>query len=148
MKRRDFLKTISSSLAIFTTNPISVFVPPRVPFVGFYGGKNGLYSHLGILPISDELNICEGSLLEIGNWDGTGFPCLIENICCFGFQKPKVWVYDFDLWNFRHDDNLGRDLINKKTTEFNSHAAWYAYRRFGKEYKTIAQEAGGWLGKN
>jgi hypothetical protein len=147
MKRRDFLKT-SAGLIIGLSLPLpAVFIPPREPFVRFSKGLDNLYSHLGILPVSEELNVCEGNLLEIGKWDGIGYPCLIRNACCFSKNPPQVWVYDFDLWNFRHDDHLGLWTRHSEAENFRNHASWYAYRRFGEDWQRIAIQGGGWLGQ-
>jgi len=102
------------------------------------------------LPVSTELNICEGRLLEIGNWDGTGYPCLIENACTFGNNPPKVWIYDFDLWNFRHDldnKNLKNKSANRITKKFVNMHAWHAYRRFGNDFERIIKTGDGMLSR-
>src|SRR5688500_362342 len=98
LNRRDFLKTaIASMVPLIVPVPLRLFTPPREPFVklGLYA-LDGLYSHLGVLPSTNELNICEGKLIEIGEWDGNGYPCLVENACTFGSNRPRAWTYDFD----------------------------------------------------
>lgn len=141
--RREFLKVCGGLMAAAVAAPVAVFVAPRRPFVQHAPSLYGLYSHLGILPVSQELNICEGRLLDIGDWDGTGYPCLIENACTFGPEKPRAWIYDFDLWNFRHDDALieaiGREAFRDKRMEYNSHSHWYAHRRFGADLARVAE---------
>ncbi len=136
MERRDFLKVAAGLMASVVAIPSRLFVPPRKPFVRHSSGLDGLYSHLGVLPSTNELNICEGVLLEIGNWDGTGFPCLVQNACTFGREPPRVWIYDFDLWNFRHDD-VGPMWEHSVGRRFPSHAAWYAHRRFGTDLRSV-----------
>ena len=137
MERREFLKAAAGLMASVVAVPVRVFVSPREPFVRHSSGLDGLYSHLGVLPSTDELNICEGQLLEIGNWDGTGFPCLIRNACTFGGEAPRAWIYDFDLWNFRHDDEFGPRWKHPEGKRFPSHAAWHAYRRFGADLRRV-----------
>lgn len=146
MIRRDFIKSIAASLAIFTVNPTGIFIPPRKSFVDFYPGLNGLYSHLGMMPLTDELGGCEGNLIEIHDWDGTGYPCTIENACTFGVDKPTTLIYDFDLWNFRHDNHIHKSVLLRELSKFKNHNEWYAFRRFGEDYKKIAKISGGFLG--
>lgn len=149
--RREFLKRCGGLLASVIAIPVPIFVPPRQPFVRFGTGLDKLYSHLGVLPHTDELNICEGRLLEIADWDGTGFPCLIQNACTFGPNPPRAWIYDFDLWNFRHDDDLWDQLGPKAFYEISrkhdGHHGWYASRRFGADYQRIATAGGGMLSR-
>jgi len=126
---------------------LRLFVPPREPYVAFNGGLDGLYSHLGIFPASKELSTCEGRLLKIAKWDGIGYPALIQNACSFGAKPPEVWVYDFDLWNFRHDDDLmaqiGKPAFLAECRRHNGWGIWYAHRRFGNDMPRIAIAAGG-----
>lgn len=137
MDRREFLKLAAGLMAHVAAVPVGIFVPPREPFVRHGSGLDGMYSHLGVLPITDELNICEGILLDIGQWDGTGFPCLVQNACTFGPRPPEAWIYDFDLWNFRHDDALGPRWKHPDGKRFPSHGAWHAHRRFGRDLHSI-----------
>jgi hypothetical protein len=149
MNRRDFLKiSIASMVPLIVPVPLRLFTPPREPFVklGLYA-LDGLYSHLGVLPSTRELSICEGKLLEIGKWDGNGYPCLVENACVMGSNKPQAWIYDFDLWNFRHDDDLGPMWKHPEGKKFNSHNAWYASRRFGVDTKKIVSNGNGFLSR-
>lgn len=107
MKRREFLKGIALLFAPLPLIPVRAFVPHRDPFVRMgRTGLSSLVSHLGVLPITEELNVCEGRILDMEAWDGIGYPVLVENACTFGRNRPRVWVYDFDLWNFRDDDHL------------------------------------------
>lgn len=148
IRRRDFLKATAGLMASLVAAPVRVFVPPREPFVYIAPGLNGLCSHLGILPSTSELNICEGKLLEIGDWDGTGYPCLVENWCTFGpGERARAWIHDFDLWNFRHDDDLGLMHRHPEGRQFSSRNAWHAYRRFGQDWRQIAKAGGGWLAR-
>ncbi len=146
--RRDFLKSMAAIVAPLVVQPLAVFVPPREPFVQL-GRKSldGLYSHLGVLPVTDELSICEGRLLDIDGWDGTGYPCLVENACTFGPNPPRAWIYDFDLWNFRHDDHLQPVWKRPDFAECNSHAEWYARQRFGDDFARIVIRGGGLLSR-
>ena len=147
MKRRSFLKLAAGLMAPAIGLPVPSLIPPREPYVLLDRGLNGLVSHLGVLPITDELNMCEGSLLEIGQWDGTGFPCLVRNACRFGGHNPAIWIYDFDLWNFRHDDELREQMGQKRFMAacqyYNSHAALHAVRRFGDDITTVVRHGGG-----
>jgi len=145
--RRTFLKIVASLMAPMIDVPIRAFVPPRDPFVHHAIGLDGLYSHVGILPITRELNICEGLLLDIGDWDGTGYPCLVQNACTFGKSPPQVWIYDFDLWNFRHDDHLDPPRNVCHGHRFQSHSAAHAYRRFGKGLRTVVMAGRGPLAR-
>ena len=61
--RRDFLKQCGGILGILIAEPIRLFVPPRT-HACIRPRLDGLYSHLGVLPCTKELNICEGSLLR------------------------------------------------------------------------------------
>lgn len=144
--RRDFLKSMAALVAPLVVKPLPVFVPPREPYVQL-GRKSldGLYSHLGVLPSTNELSICEGVLLDIDGWDGTGYPCLVENACTFGPNPPRAWIYDFDLWNFRHDDEFGPLWKRPEYAEMNSHAEWHARRRFGDSFDEIVTKGGGSL---
>lgn len=144
--RRDFLKSMAALVAPLVVKPLPVFVPPREPFVQL-GRKSldGLYSHLGVLPSTKELSICEGLLLDIDAWDGTGYPCLVENACTFGQDKPRAWVYDFDLWNFRHDDQFGPLWKRPDYAGMNSHCEWHARRRFGDSFDEVVRQGGGHL---
>jgi len=146
MKRRDFLKNSASAMAALVVLPLPVFIPPRDPFISYQKSLMNLYSHLGVLPSSKELGICEGELLEIGSWDGIGYPCLIENVCCYGNPRPRVWIYDFDLWNFRHDDHKRCEWFKVKDFYPNSHL-WHAHRRFGEQLEKIVDTGGGFLKK-
>lgn len=144
--RRDFFKSVATLLAAIHTVPITSLVPPRSPYVRL--GRRSLWSmvsHLGVLPSTNELSVCEGSLLDIEPWDGTGFPCLIANACSFGPNRERVWVYDFDLWNFRDDDHLGRLHELPEYQHFNSHASFYAARRFGENLPDVVKSGNGWL---
>lgn len=144
--RRDFLKQCGGILGILIAEPIRLFVPPRDPYVYQARGLDGLYSHLGVLPCTKELNICEGSLLEIGDWDGVGYPCLVENRCTFGpGSPPRAWIYDFDLWNFRHDDEFQPVWKRPDFAGLPSHRAWHAIRRFGDDFERIARTGKGTL---
>lgn len=145
MRRRDFLKCAAALLAPLATKPLEVFVPPREIYLRNQGdrGLMSLVSHLGVLPVSAELNICEGRVLEVGDWDGIGYPVLVENVCSFGANRPRVWTYDFDLWNFRHDDDIPQGIRLAESRRFNGHAAWYASRRFGSDSRQIIQSGGG-----
>lgn len=145
--RREFLKSVAALLAPVVVKPLQVFVPPREPYVQHRESLMGLYSHLGILPSTKELSICEGHLLEIDGWDGVGYPVLIENACTYGPEPPRVWVYDFDLWNFRHDDDFGplHKLVDWNI--FVGHHHWHAKRRFGRDFEEIARTGGGMLAR-
>jgi len=147
MDRRAFLKTIAASLAAMPLIPVPVFIPPRRPFVKMNrGGLLGLVSHLGVLPTTRELNICSGRVLKIDRWDGTGYPCFVENVCTFGSgPRPSAWIYDFDLWNFRDDDHLGPLHRLSEFNGFNNHHSFYASRRFGKHWTEVVTQGGGWL---
>jgi hypothetical protein len=143
--RRDFLKVIAAALAPLVAKPLPVFVPPREPFVKILPSLDGLYSQLGILPTDQGLSTCEGAIREILPWDGTGYPVVIENVCTFGPTKFISTIYDFNLWNFRHDDHLQPIWQHPEGKTFKSHAAWFAFRRFGEEWQSIAAASGGWL---
>lgn len=144
--RRAFLKIGAAAFSVATTTPIIKMIPRRMPFVQMgRGGLMDLASHLGVLPSSSELGICEGVVRHIGAWDGNGYPCTVENVCTFGANRPVAVVYDFDLWNFRDDDSIGPLHKNKDYQRFNNHASFYASRRFGKSWHQLATECGGWL---
>lgn len=128
MDRRQFLKKSAILMAGMVALPVPVFVPPREPFVYITPGLDGLYSHLGILPSTKELSVCEGRLLEIGDWDGTGYPCLVENACSFSRVPQRAWIYDFDLWNFRHVDTFGMLLSDPFGLQFPNLSTWFAHR--------------------
>lgn len=147
MKRRDLLKIAAALMAPLAREPIKLFVPPREIYLQSQDerGLMNLVQPLGVLPNIPELGGCEGRVLEIGDWDGIGYPVLVENACTFGKERPRAWTYDFDLWNFRHDDHLPRELVQKESRRHNSHAAWYASRRFGDDVTRITHEGGGWL---
>jgi hypothetical protein len=145
--RRDFLKGCAGILGLLVAEPLRLFVPPREPYVRQAPGLDGLYSHLGILPWTEELNICEGCVLDIDRWDGTGYPVLIENRCTFGGNPPRVWVYDFDLWNFRHDDAFGPIWKRPDYAGLPNHNAWHATRRFGSDFERMCRTGGGMLGR-
>lgn len=150
MQRREFLKFSAGALAAAITQPLELFVPPRDPYLQHQDSR-GLYSlvsHLGVFPVSRELGICEGKVLEIGDWDGVGYPCLVENACQFGPNPSRVWVYDFDLWNFRHDDELGVWWRHPAGRHFKNHAAWFAQRRFGRDLKEVVMQGGGCLARD
>lgn len=144
MNRRDFLKSAIIALTPLIVEPVRLFIPPREPYVRFGHALDGVYSHLGVLPASKELNICEGALLEIEAWDGVGYPCLVQNVCTFGPNPPRAWIYDFDLWNFRHDDQI---IHSPERLEYPNHAAWHATRRFGDDAKRIVLAGGGFLSR-
>ena len=141
MRRRDFLKLTAAILVPLIDVPTTILVPDRRPFIR----PDGLYSHLGIFPITKELNICEGWIREVGDWDGQGYPCLVENACTFGRERPRVWIYDVDLWNFRDDNS--RDLTRNRM-HFNSQAAVSAWKRFGNDTVHIANAGGGRLSES
>ena len=147
MKRRTFLKLAASLMTPLASEPLRVFVPPREIYLQHQDdrGLMSLVSPLGVLPRIRELGGCEGRVLDVDDWDGIGYPVLVENACTFGQTKPRAWTYDFDLWNFRHDDVIGRSICTAESRRFNSHAAWYAFRRFGKDTPRILREGGGWL---
>lgn len=147
MNRRDFFKTAFVALSpILLPDPIRLFVPPRKCFVSLsHTPLMRLVSQLGVRPTTDALSICEGIVEVIQDWDGIGYPCLVKNVCTFGPQPPRAWIYDFDLWNFRHDDHLGPMYKHPEGKHFNSHAAWYASRRFGSDAGKIIHAGGGWL---
>ena len=149
MLRREFLKLAAALMAPLASEPLRVFVPPREIYLQHQsdGGLLSLVAHLGVLPSTNELSICEGQVLEVGDWDGIGYPVLVENACTFGKDKPRVWTYDFDLWNFRHDDDIPREVCIAESRRLNSHAAWYASRRFGRDTRKIVTEGGGWLAR-
>jgi len=148
MHRRTFLKGIAASLASLQVIPVRAFVPPREPFVQMNRkGLDALVSHLGVLPVTRELSTCEGVILDMEAWDGTGYPCLVQNVCTFGPQKPQAWVYDFDLWNFRHDDHLGPLHLLPEFQGFNSHAAFHASRRFGEHWIDVVRKGGGFISR-
>lgn len=92
-----------------------------------------------------ELSICEGNLLEIEDWDGIGYPCLVSNACTFGPNPPRVWIYDFDLWNFRDDDFLGPLWKLPEYDNFPNHNAFFAHRRFGSHVADVVHKGGGFL---
>lgn len=150
LDRRSFLGFCAGLLSAAIIKPAAAFVPPRAPFVHVGRGLDGIYSHLGVLPVSPELGVREGQLLEIRDWDGVGYPCLVRNVCC-GANAPEAVIYDFDLWNFRHDDGLhdavGRDAYNREVRRYNSLSGWYAHRRFGDDAVDIIRQGGGWLAK-
>lgn len=144
--RRDFLKQCTGILGLLIAEPVRLFIPPREPYARQAPGLDGLYSHLGILPMTKELNICEGLICEIGDWDGTGYPVLVENVCTFGpGPRPRAWVYDFDLWNFRHDDEFQPVWKRPDFAGLPSHRAWHAIRRFGDDFERIARTGKGTL---
>jgi hypothetical protein len=149
MNRRDFFKTAFLAVApLLLPNPVRLFVPPRRCFVNLnLTALNRLVSQLGVMPTTDALNVCEGVVEEIAPWDGIGYHCLVRNACTFGANPPRVWIYDFDLWNFRHDDHMGAMHLHPEGRKFNSHAAWYASRRFGADAGKIVHASGGWLKK-
>ena len=149
MNRRDFFKTAFAAMgAVIVPEPLRLFIPPRLPFVTMnHTPLMRLVSQLGVMPTTDALNICEGVIEEIQPWDGIGYHCLVKNVCTFGTNPPRCWIYDFDLWNFRHDDNMGPMYKHPEGRKFNSHAAWYASRRFGGDAGKIIHAGGGWLRK-
>lgn len=151
MKRRDFVKSLAVAMAALSSVPVHAFVPPRNPFVRMNRG-NGLESlvqHLGVCPSSPGLSTCEGTILDMEDWDGTGYPCLVRNACSFGPDPSKVWVYDFDLWNFRDDDYLdGHGIYRWQLLEkygFQNTHSFYAWRRFGPNVQRVVERGGGWL---
>jgi hypothetical protein len=147
MKRREFLKVAAGLFGSLVASPAQVFSPPRECFLSLdHKGLMGLYSHLGVLPATRELSICEGRLLDIDGWDGTGYPCLVENACTFGPEPPRVWVHDFDLWNFRHDDPH-QPIWKRPDFKGVSHWLWHAKRRFGAAYNQVIEAGGGWLSR-
>lgn len=146
--RRNFLKGIAASMASLVAVPIPAFVPPREPYVQMgLRGLDGLFGQLGITPSARFLGTCEGDVLEIGDWDGVGYPVLVSNACSFGprGKSNQGWIYDFDLWNFRHDDHIPWAVVRENSKKFNSHAAWYAFRRFGPNVNQVVHRGGGWL---
>lgn len=148
MNRREFFKTALAVLSpLILPEPVRLFIPPRKPFVAMnLRGLSQLVSQLGVMPTSDALNICEGVIEEMLPWDGLGFLCLVRNVCSFGANPaPRAWIYDFDLWNFRDDDWIGPMHKHPEGRMFNSHASWYASRRFGAEAGRIVHAGGGWL---
>lgn len=149
MNRRDFFKTVLAAVSpLILPDPIRLFVPPRRCFVTMDAtGLNRLVSQLGVMPTTDALNICEGMIEEIRPWDGIGYHCLVKNVCCGCVNPPRTWIYDFDLWNFRHDDHLMPMHKHPEGRKFNSHASWYASRRFGADAGKIVHAGGGWLRK-
>ena len=150
VNRREFLASCVGLLSASIARPAKLFIPPREPYVYLAPSLMGLYKHLGVLPVSEELSICEGMLREVQDWDGVGYPCVVENACCSSPGRCAV-VYDFDLYNFRHDDALrermGRDAYNAQIRLYNNHAGWYAHRRFGADAFGLIREGGGWLTK-
>mgnify|MGYP006935478883 CR=1 FL=1 len=149
MLRRDFLKAIAAVLAPLPLIPVSAFVPPRNPYIQMgKHGLMGLVSHLGVLPVTTEINICEGRILDIDGWDGTGYPVLVENACTFGSEKPRAWIYDFDLWNFRDLDHMTRFWARPETQRYQSMAAFYAHQRFGDGVVQTIALGGGSLSRN
>lgn len=149
MNRRDFFKTVFAVVTpLLLPDPIRLFVPPRKCFVTMNDkGLNALVSHLGVMRQTDELNCCEGIIEHISEWDGIGYHCLVRNVCTFGAKPRVAWIYDFDLWNFRHDDCMGPQHKHTEGRKFNSHASWYASRRFGSDAGKIIHAGGGWLRK-
>lgn len=139
MDRRDFLKTTGGVFAALLIKPVISLVPPRRPFVQVLPGLSGLYAHLGLLPSTRELNICEGHILEIEEWDGTGYPCLVENAC--SSHPQRTYIHDFDLYNFRFYQNEYHNTLRLPSR--------YAclYKRFGEDAETLAKTGGGWVGK-
>lgn len=149
MNRRDFLKGVAALLAPLPHVPVNAFVPPRLPFVQMgRPGLLGLVQHLGVLPVTRELSICEGRVLDVEDWDGTGYPCLVENACTFGADRPRAWIYDFDLWNFRDLDHMGRFWSRPEVQRYTCTAAYYAHQRFGEGVFETIRLGGGSLYRN
>jgi hypothetical protein len=91
--RRSFLASVGALFVPLSIIPVPAFVPPREPFVRM--GRRGLdelVSQLGVAPTTSELSICEGVILKIEDWDGVGYPCLVQNACTFGANPPCVWL--------------------------------------------------------
>lgn len=153
MKRRDFIKSVAAALAGLAAVPVHAFVPPRRPFVRMNRGRGleDLVEQLGVCRYPPGLGMCEGKILDMEDWDGTGYPCLVENRCTYGPNPPREWIYDFDLWNFRDDDYI--DDLNEgihrwqllEQHNFQNTAAFYAWRRFGPNVHQVVQQGGGWL---
>lgn len=152
MKRRDFIKSIAFALSGLSIVPVEAFVPPRKPFVRMgRPGLGSLVEQLGVCKSYTGLSICEGEVIDMEDWDGTGYPCLVENRCSFGPNPSRDWIYDFDLWNFRDDDYIDRPHYGPQMWSilrehgFQSTNAFYAWRRFGPHVHKVVSNGGGWL---
>lgn len=141
--RRDFLKIMAAVMAPLLIKPLEVFTAPRQPFIGLRTEPlMNLYSHMGVLPPTG-LSVCEGRLLEIEDWDGTGYPCLIENACTFGPDRPRYLIYDFDLYNFRHFDHLDLNWASPEVKGWPNMASYHAKKRFGAAFRSVVKQGNG-----
>ena len=149
INRRDFLKITAGLFVPLLTKPVVSLIPPRKPFVhpsDRNRGLAGLYSHLGVLPSTRELNICEGIILEIEDWDGTGYPCLVQNVCTTG--NIRAFIYDFDLYNFRdyqdeaHRLRFEQSGINGGCGGCTSRTICLSHR-FGDDAEIVVKTGGG-----
>lgn len=137
------------ALAGLIALPLPVFVPPREPFIRIYRSLDNLYTTLGIFPYSKDADIYDSRLIEIGKWDGKGFPCLLRKT--YKNAPPPVWYYDFDLYNFRHYDDLDDDLREQirrtGVCPLEPIRRHVMEERFGKDWLRVAKAGGGYLSR-